>query len=114
MLEKVEAYRAWTVVADYDANAPEGDTGVLVATEDLAVQLCKMLNEQKSEDEMYDSSIVYEGQTWELSLPYTEGHEWCKSYCHKSTLVVDPNKVANTVAGALSQLGEVVETESGD
>ena len=44
-MEKITAYRAFGIFADYDANAPDTDTIVTVTSEELAKEVCEKLNE---------------------------------------------------------------------
>jgi hypothetical protein len=44
--EQVTCHRCYGVYADYDANAPDSEVFVLVATKELGNEVCKILNEE--------------------------------------------------------------------
>ena len=44
-MRQVTAYEAFAIYGDYDSNAPDTSTICLVASEDLAKEVCSKLNE---------------------------------------------------------------------
>lgn len=81
--ERVTAYRAWGIYADYDANAPDTRDLILVSTEALARDVCDALNEDP--------------RRWG-NLAFVDGWEFCKSFQHRLALVEDPSCVRRSVA----------------
>lgn len=65
--EAVLAIPCWGIYADYDANAPDTATCFLVATEELAKEVCALLNE---------SPRSYG------NLAFVDGWEHCKSFSY--------------------------------
>ena len=89
-------YDVWAVYKDYDANAPDTETLVWCATEELAKEACEMLKE--SEDN--GDEVVVDGDTYELSKPFSDGHEWCSSYrcCQAAVTEANLDEIACSLA----------------
>lgn len=84
--EQVTCHRCYGVYADYDANAPDSEVFVLVATKELGDEVCKILNEK------------------DYGLAFCDGWEWCKSY-QTTDEVAEAKKIATTLTEALAQIG---------
>ncbi len=69
--EPVLAIPCWGVYADYDANAPDTATLFLVATEELAQEVCALLNENPRAHG---------------NLAFVDGCEYCKRFEYSSEL----------------------------
>lgn len=88
-LERVEAWRAWEIYADYDANAPDTVGFAMVATRELADDVCAWLNEDP------------EAHSW---LAFVDGFEHAKSFKHRPALADDPGTVCLDLAQAKALL----------
>ena len=86
-LTQVKAYEAWSIFADYDANAPTTEDLITVATEKLAKRLVDLFNKDPRS----------------VKLSYVEGWEFCKSYQYHRILVKTPSDVARTKNEAYGQ-----------
>jgi hypothetical protein len=89
-VEEITAYRAFGIFADYDANAPDTDTLVTVASEELAKQVCEKLNEDPR------SHVV----------AFVDGWEHAKRFRHRPVLVANPNSACGSLEQALAELGD--------
>jgi len=87
-MEKVEAYKAFGIFGDYDGNAPDTSTVCLVATEDLAKEVCAKLN---MAPESYN-------------IICTDGFEWSKRFAYREELTENPNVVCKTFDDAMSEI----------
>ena len=73
-MEKITAYRAFGIFADYDANAPATETIVTVTSEELAKEVCGKLNEDPR------SYVVV----------FVDGWEHAKRFCWRPRLIETP------------------------
>ena len=87
-MEKVTAYRAFGVFADYDGNAPDTDTLVTVTSEELAKQVCEKLNEDPR------SCVV----------AFVDGWEHAKRFRYRPVLVANPNSGCDSYEQALAEM----------
>lgn len=76
--DPVQAYPCFGVYADYDANAPDTKTFFLVATKELAEEVCEVLND--------------EPRKWS-TLAYVEGWEHTKSFHFRPEFTQDPSTI---------------------
>jgi len=87
--EKVAAYRGYAVYADYDANAPNSEDLIFCSTEELAQEVCKILNvDPRSHGD----------------LAYTEGWEFCKSFQCRVVILTEEWIFDRTVLDALAEV----------
>ena len=94
-------YDVWAVYKSYDANAPDTETLVWCATEDLARGACDMLSE--SEDN--DDEVTFGEEVYELCKPHCDGFEGCSSYeCAK---VVVPEESKDQIARSLRDVARI-------
>lgn len=83
MLKQVVAYETYGIFGDYDGNAPDTDTICLVATEELAKEVCAKLNENPR-----DYHVVY-----------VDGWEHNKRFSYRRELT-DKTNVAHSIKEA--------------
>ena len=94
-MEEVTAYRAFGIFGDYDGNAPDTHTICHVASEEVAEQLCAMLNEDPQ------AYVVV----------YVEGYEYAKSFRCRPELVERKDGVHNTLQDALDEFSEYLSED---
>ena len=87
-MEKVTAYRAFGIFADYDANAPDTATLVTVTSEELAKQVCEKLNEDPR-------SYV---------IAFVDGCEHWKRFSHRPELITNPDSACDSFASAVAEM----------
>ena len=75
-MEKVTAYRAFGVFADYDGNAPDTSDFVVVASEELAKQVTKKFNEDPRKH----------------TIVFVDGWEHAKRFCYRPVLIANPDE----------------------
>ena len=78
-----DAVWAWGVYADYDGNAPDSEYLVLCASPQLADAVVKLFNEAEDTDGGFVTGP--DGEPVELSMPFIDGWEWCKTYAVRGT-----------------------------
>jgi hypothetical protein len=100
-----KVYDVWLVYKDYDANAPDTETLVWCATEELALMACEML--KKSEDN--GDKVVVDGNTYELYRPYSDGHEWCSSYRCCQAIVTEAH--SDEIACSLADVARLRQSD---
>jgi hypothetical protein len=88
MLKQITAYEAYGIFGNYDGNAPDTSTICLVATEQIAKEVCAVLNENPE-----DHVIVF-----------VDGWEHSKSFAYRRELTDHPNGVCDTTETALAHL----------
>ena len=82
-------YDVWAVYKDYDANAPDTETLVWCATEELAREACELL---KAAEHSNDGTVLLEGEKHEVACPVCDGWEWCSSYRSHKDIVPEERK----------------------
>lgn len=87
-LKKADAYEAYGIYADYDGNAPDTETLVLVESEELAKEVCDELNKDPRK----------------YTVVYVEGWEFSKSFQWRIALTTDPHEVKTTAEEAIAVL----------
>jgi hypothetical protein len=87
-MEKITAYRAFGIFADYDGNAPDTDTIVTVTSEELAKQVCEKLNEDPR-------SYV---------IAFVDGWEHAKRFRHRPVLIANPDSACDSFASAVAEM----------
>lgn len=95
--EPVLAIPCWGIFADYDANAPNTEVLFLVATEELAKEVCAVLNESP--------------RSWS-ALAFVDGWEHCKSFAYRGSYVAP--SMAGEVFTSLEALRESEHFERDD
>ncbi len=80
--KQVTAWQGYGIYADYDANAPDSEDRLFVATEELAQQVCAKLNENPRAHG---------------DLAYCEGWEWCKSFQYHEVILLDKSAFATSL-----------------
>lgn len=93
--DPVLAIPCWAIYADYDANAPDSATLLVVATEELAKEVCRFLNEDP--------------RRWQ-SLAFCDGWEWCKRFRCSQTYRLSPEGIATHFETLVASL-EATEAE---
>tara|TARA_R110000868_G_scaffold47769_7_gene156246 strand:+ start:2632 stop:2958 length:327 start_codon:yes stop_codon:yes gene_type:complete len=84
MLKQVVAYETYGIFGDYDCNVPDTYTICLVATEELAKEICAKLNENPR-----DYSVVC-----------VDGWEHCKRFSYRRELTDKPTDVSHNIKEA--------------
>jgi hypothetical protein len=87
-MEKITAYRAFGIFADYDANAPDTGTLVTVTSEELAKQVCEKLNEDPR-------SYV---------IAFVNGCEHWKRFGWRPRLIANPDSACDSFASAMAEM----------
>ena len=89
-MRQITAYEAFGIFGDYDSNAPDTHTVCLVASEDLARQVCAKLNENPR-----DYCVVF-----------VDGWEHSKRFAFRRELTDNPGEVLATLEAALAAIDE--------
>lgn len=87
-MEKVAAYRAFGIFADYDANAPDTDTIVTVTNEELAKQVCEKLNEDPRR----------------YTIVFVDGWEHAKRFRHRPVLIAKTDSACDSFEQAMAEM----------
>ena len=87
-MKQVTAYVAFGIFGDYDSNAPDTSTVCLVATEELAKEVCETLNEDPREH----------------AVVFVDGWEHAKRCRFRTELVADENEAHTTHKAALAEV----------
>jgi len=87
-MEKIAAYRAFGIFADYDANAPDTYTISLVTSEELAKQVCEKLNEDPRRH----------------MIVFVDGWEHAKRFCHRPELIANPDSACDSFEQAMADV----------
>jgi hypothetical protein len=95
---QVLAFPCFAIFCSYDANAPDTKDIIVVSTEDLAKEVCDLLNEDPRAHSQ---------------LAYVEGYEHCKRFEYRSTLRTDSREIRISLAHVVAQLLENEEDEDG-
>lgn len=95
--EPVLAIPCWGIFADYDAEAPDTKTLFLVATEELAKEVCAFLNEDP--------------RKWN-NLAFVDGWEWKKSFSYSGEFCA--TNMAGEIFTSLASLKESEHLEGDD
>ena len=87
-MEKITAYRAFGIFADYDANAPDTDTIVTVTSEELAKEVCEKLNEDPRRH----------------TVVFVDGWEHAKRFCWRPRLIANPDSACDSLEQAMTDV----------
>jgi hypothetical protein len=82
LAEPILAYPCWAIYGDYDAEAPDTADLIWCATEELAKEVCALLNKDPRAHN---------------DLCYVDGWEFKKSFRYHSVLLLSKSKIATTI-----------------
>jgi hypothetical protein len=87
-MRQVTAYEAFGIFGDYDGNAPDTESVCLVATEDLAKEVCAKLNEDPRE----------------YAIVCVDGWEHSKRFRYRTELTETTEDVRTTLEEAMREI----------
>jgi hypothetical protein len=97
MLEKIIAYRAYGIIADWDGNAPEAHV-IYVATNELGEEIVGILNQHPRR----------------VGYVAVEGYEYCKRFRCEPAVIEREDQAHVTLKDAMGEIFDREDWQPGD